>query len=149
MNEKGDFLNDQAAKIEEMIKMYNTMIAKIGVLKRALTMFDGADTGLGSRVDAEKDSSSEPLLNDSNRLKFCYMGGTLLKEDQFRFKKLLFRATRGKAYVKFYPMDIPKGDRLRGMVNQRDKVVYIVMFQDGKVIRDKTTKLCSSFLEPL
>ena len=35
LNEKCAFLMDQAGKIEEMIKMYNTMIAKICVLKNA------------------------------------------------------------------------------------------------------------------
>ncbi len=108
--------------------MYNTMIAKISVLKSAATLFDMTDENALGGLDFEKDSGSEPLLADSNKLKFCYMGGTLLREDQQRFKKLLFRATRGKAYAKFYNLDIPKQDKLRGMVNQRDKVVYICMF---------------------
>jgi hypothetical protein len=81
LNEKGNFLNDQAGKIEEMIKMYNTMIAKISVLKSSATLFDMTDENALGGLDFEKDSGSEPLLADSNKLKFCYMGGTLLRED--------------------------------------------------------------------
>ena len=78
-----------------------------------------------------------------------YLGGTLPREDQFRFKKLLFRTTRGKAFVNFFEMDIPQTDKLRGMSKYENKLVYICTFEEGSYLRDRITKLCSSFLEPL
>ena len=96
-----------------MVKAYNMMIAKIGVLKSAADFL--SLTKPQGRSDFDIDYN-EPLLSD-NRLKFCYIGGLLLKVDQMRFKKFMFRATRGKAYVKFYNLDVEMHDRLKGSNN--------------------------------
>jgi hypothetical protein len=42
-------------------------------------------------------------------------------------------------------MDVHKHDKLKGMKHYHEKIVYIVMFQDGHFIQDKITKICSSF----
>jgi len=66
-----------------------------------------------------------------------------------KFKKFLFRATRGKAWAKFYELDIPPQDKLKGMHNQKSKLVYICMFEEGVFLRAKMQKLLGSFMEPL
>jgi len=35
------------------------------------------------------------------------------------------------------------------MSNQKNKVVYIITFEEGSYLRDRLVKICSSFLEPL
>lgn len=46
-------------------------------------------------------------------------------------------------------MDIALEDRLRGTTIHEDKVIYIVMFEEGRYLKDRIEKLCASFLEPL
>ena len=61
----------------------------------------------------------------------------------------MFRATRGKAFTKFYDIDVAKQDRLRSVNDHNDKIVYIIIFEEGGFMKEKILKLCSSFLEPL
>lgn len=61
----------------------------------------------------------------------------------------MFRATRGKAYTKFFNIEVPVEDQLRGMKKYENKLVYICMFEEGLFLRDRITKLLSSFMEPL
>ena len=60
------------------------------------------------------------------------------------FKKMIFRATRGKAYVHFFGVEIPIEDRMRGVNDHNEKLVYIVIFEDGMFTRDKVTRICTS-----
>lgn len=64
-----------------------------------------------------------------------------------RFKKFLFRATRGKAYTTFYEMKVPREDRLRGVYEYDNKLVYFVLFEEGAFLRERIHKICSSFLD--
>jgi hypothetical protein len=50
--------------------------------------------------------------------------------------RLLFRTTRGKALTYFHPFD--QGDV--------KKAVYMVVYQDGSMIRDRVQKICDSFM---
>ena len=79
-------------------------------------------------------------------LSICYLGGTIKSSEQFRFKTLLFRATRGKAYVVFYPIMVYKHDLLKRDKSIEDQCVYLVFFEDGPYLRDRVTKICGSFM---
>ena len=46
-------------------------------------------------------------------------------------------------------MKIPHEDRIRGINDHNDKLIYVIMFEEGKFLRDRIQKLCSSFLEPM
>jgi hypothetical protein len=56
-------------------------------------------------------------------------------------KKLIFRATRGKALTFFYDFSLPQKD---GTLHH--KSVYIVVFQEGRQLREKIIRICDSFL---
>lgn len=75
--------------------------------------------------------------------KFINISGTINTHEVMRFRKLVFRATRGNALVYFNDMDKPIVD-FYGV--EYKKTVYCVLFQDGKELRDKVTKICDSFL---
>jgi len=74
-----------------------------------------------------------------------YLAGTILKEDQDRLRKMVFRATRGKALTYFE--DILGADLkdYSGEVRMQLRTVYVLVFQDGQTVRDKLTKVCDSF----
>lgn len=52
-------------------------------------------------------------------------------------QRMLFRITRGKALTHF------SDDFEQGGIQ---KVVYMVVYQDGPVIRDRVSKICDSFM---
>jgi vacuolar-type H+-ATPase subunit I/STV1 len=100
--------------------------------------------------DIERSTAiKEPLLNDLNTFRICYMGGSLPKQEQLNFTKFVFRSTRGKAFVQFFEMQVPKEDRMVGLNDHREKVTYIIMFEEGRFMKDRIQRLCSSFMEPL
>jgi hypothetical protein len=61
-------------------------------------------------------------------LRVQHFGGTIRKSEQMSFKRLIFRSTRGKAYVHFFDYHIPHQDRMIHINDHRDMLVYIVVF---------------------
>jgi hypothetical protein len=63
-----------------------------------------------SKSDVEMNSPSrvyEPLLPSvEDYLKVYHFGGTIKRADKLTFSKMIFRATRGKAYAYFFDMKI-------------------------------------------
>lgn len=67
----------------------------------------------------------EPLIEDLHDVSLGYLAGTILKEEQLRMKRLVFRTTRGKALVKFDELMISIED-YKG--NKTEKSVYVIIF---------------------
>ena len=71
-----------------------------------------------------------------------HIAGVVAQEDIERLKRLIFRSTKGKSYVRvseyFDPSPI-------STEKKAPKSVYIITFWDGKQIRDKIEKICDSF----
>ena len=62
------------------------------------------------------------------------MAGVIDSEDVSRFKRIVFRSTKGKSFV-----------HTEQVSDEDKKSVYIVTFQDGGFLRDKIQKICDSF----
>lgn len=60
------------------------------------------------------------------------------------FKKLLFRSTRGKAYVHFFDYEIDQADRMVHINDHNDRLVYIVVFEEGLYLNQRVTKICQT-----
>lgn len=60
------------------------------------------------------------------------------------FKKLLFRSTRGKAYVHFFDYEIQPLDRMIHINDHKDKLVYIVVFEEGLYLKEKIKRICQN-----
>jgi len=60
------------------------------------------------------------------------------------FKKLIFRSTRGKAYVHFFNLEISQSDRMINVNDHLDRLVYIVVFEEGRYLKDKIKKICEN-----
>lgn len=77
-----------------------------------------------------------------NTIDISYIAGVIAQEDINRLKRLIFRSTKGKSFIhiKDYTDHSP-------VVNEKQtiKSCYIIMFWDGKQIRDKIEKICDSF----
>jgi hypothetical protein len=57
----------------------------------------------------------------------AHVAGTIEIDERPRLKKLLFRATRGKALTYFKEFNLPR-QRVQGQWVNRQKAVYIVVF---------------------
>jgi len=64
-------------------------------------------------------------------------------------KRLLFRATRGKAIFQTFPLEIEEADVLRNDDFHTRRLGYIVIFEEGSLIRRVVTRVCESFIGPV
>ena len=69
----------------------------------------------------------QPLMDMAGDIQISYIAGTIEVEEGPRLKKLLFRATRGKALTYFKAFALPR-QRVKGKWVDRMKSVYIVVF---------------------
>lgn len=74
---------------------------------------------------------------------FSPIVGVIASEEEMRMKRLVFRASRGKAYVQFYPMQRPlhsaSGRKLH-------LLIYFVIYpQASEYLRSKLEKVCETF----
>ena len=83
-----------------------------------------------------------PLLENADNVFITHIAGTIEVEEKVRLKKLLFRATRGKALTFFKDFEVNAGD----IAKHKSKTVYIIVFQDGRQLRDKIVRICDSFM---
>lgn len=65
-----------------------------------------------------------------------FISGTIRSEEQDRLKKMIFRATRGKALTYFFDF----------MQGGQSKTVYMVVFQDISGTSERVQKICDSFM---
>lgn len=75
-----------------------------------------------------------------------YLAGTIEKTEEMRFKKIVYRATRGKALTYFKDMGQAELKQYTGEKIKTPKTVYVVIFQEGPNIRERLVKICDSFM---
>lgn len=66
-----------------------------------------------------------PLLDNPDNVYITHIAGTIEIEEKARLKKLLFRATRGKALTFFRDFEVVTGEK---GAKHKSKTVYIVVF---------------------
>mmetsp|Transcript_19652 Transcript_19652/g.14366 ORF Transcript_19652/g.14366 Transcript_19652/m.14366 type:complete len:119 (-) Transcript_19652:909-1265(-) len=117
---------DQIIKIKEMQETYLTMIDFLKVLENVQVLIPRLQGGghqahhqtSGSSVYEEEQkafginaeirgSFDQPIPLEISDISIAYIAGTIQVEEQDRLKKLLFRATRGKALSYFREFTLP------------------------------------------
>jgi V-type ATPase 116kDa subunit family len=102
------------------------------VKQRTLSMGMDEETANFMVADADKISTS-----------FKPVTGALLRADQMRLSKLLYRATRGMAWVQFFDIDEPLDD-FYGM--ELDLCIYFVIYPANiQNLKTKIERICGSF----
>jgi V-type H+-transporting ATPase subunit a len=82
----------------------------------------------------------------SGMIAITYLAGTINKDEIMRFKKMVYRATRGKALTYFNDMDSAGLQDYAGGLDRRARTVYVIVFQEGQHMREKLVRICDSFL---
>ena len=73
----------------------------------------------------------EPLIAAANlpgMVSISYMAGSIPKDEMMRFKKLVFRATRGKALTYFEDLSTDGRIDYAGVADRRLRTVYVIVF---------------------
>lgn len=78
---------------------------------------------------------------------FSNVAGVLVADDQEKFARTIFRATRGNAFTHFESIDSEILDIKTGKAIQ--KVVFVIYFQAGtglqSALRDKILRICQAY----
>ena len=102
---------------------------------------------LGGSPDAEEfkfDSvvRQNPMEASFREVSIRYMAGTIDTEEILRFRRLLFRASRGKVLSYFEEI----GENLKDFQGKNlIKSVYVLVFEEGTHMKEKIAKICDSF----
>ena len=67
------------------------------------------------------------------------MAGVIETLELPRLRRMIFRSTKGKSYV--YTSEVEEA----ADASRPNMSVYIVVFQDGRQMREKIEKICDSF----
>lgn len=149
IKQKEKFVQEQTRKGKEIHDSFNLLFEYKTVLKKAENILQFNGRGLVpegaaavSLNDEKDDKDREELLMAAN-ISVGHIAGTINRDEELRFKKLIFRATRGNALTYFESFNQPVKDYYGHGVQ---KSVYVVIFQEGGTVRDKIVKICDSFL---
>ena len=171
--EKERFVSEQTEKLKEMNDSYLTMLDYEKVLRSVAIIMPrihagGPDVkasmhgGVNMRQDFKQhvslnndnESIIAPLMGanggDEQSVFITHIAGTIDSDEKERLKKLLFRATRGKALTYFSDFEVRNpivGAVVKGGPKKiQQKSVYIVVFQEGRMIRERIVRICDSFM---
>ena len=78
--------------------------------------------------------------NGENAIRIQHVAGAVEQTEIHRMRRLVFRATKGKSYMYTQELEPDADD-----TSLAKKSVYIIVFWDGSVIRDKIYKICDCF----
>ena len=147
---KEKFVQEQTRKEKDIYDWLTMFFEYLKVLRLAKHMLINNDRResfgqlkADNNAGASKRSESQEELISSNIIKVSNIIGTIGMDEKERFKKLVFRATRGNALTHFKDFEKPVIDYFGNSVM---KSVYVIMFPEGEAIREKLTRLCDSFL---
>lgn len=110
--------NDEEQKHDE-IQMEN-LEGKRPSDKIKVSINEGGDTNREQKV---------PLLVQlAGLVQISYLAGTIDKEEQMRFKKMVYRATRGKALTYFQDLRDAELKDYTGVKDLSLRTVYVIVF---------------------
>jgi V-type H+-transporting ATPase subunit a len=148
IRDKEKFVQEQTRKGKEIHDSFNLLFEYKTVLKKAEKILNFRGRGLVPEQAAigslnDEAEQNEQLLGGASNIAVGHIAGTINKDEELRFKKLIFRATRGNALTYFEDFNVPLKDYYG---NGTQKSVYVVIFQEGSSVREKIIKICDSFL---
>ncbi|CAK75560.1 unnamed protein product (macronuclear) [Paramecium tetraurelia] len=152
IDKKHQQLIEQSTNMENLHERRNKLIEHKSVLLKGEALlgqsfFQPANYVAEGYVNLQgKELDDIKILQGS--VKFNYLVGVINKEDQIRFKRIIFRITKGNAWMN--TMDI-ESDQIVDTKNDDAKIiksVFVVVYPGGggsNVITNKLNKICESF----
>ena len=134
----------------DMLSQRNSAIEEKYVAYAASIQLKGSSSGRPSSHDPEThiitamDQVGRSLLEEGSTV-FSNIAGVILQQDQERFARTMFRATRGNAFTEFHNIPEPLRDSATGQ--EVLKSVFVVYYQGNRTsaMSSKITRICLSF----
>ena len=159
IQDKFTFVEKQTEQIKDLKQGYNKLLFTRTMLEKAKGLIKGVNfqefvrmhsmSRMNSSMDEEdastllkKETSSMSSTFQSDNFK--PLTGTIHKTEQMRMKKLIYRASRGMAWVEFFDFDIPIFDSFGNMLNI---CLYFVIYPSTiTILQKRLVKICESFM---
>jgi len=140
-------IKDNNAKL---VEERNQSVEELMVAEVALRIFQGgqqvAATSIGSGEESFEVSAKKPLIgkDDVGIGRLGNLSGVLLKADEARFTRALWRASSGNVYSQFFNVDDKVIDPKTGATVA--KSVFVIYFQgEAGYLHGKINKVCQAF----
>lgn len=92
-------------------------------------------------------SSLENGIAQNQSVNFGYLSGLVSKHEIQTFKRILFRATRGKVLCRINDSAVFEHEDEQKLPAHKRKCVFVLLFQDVKLLNQKTKRICATFSE--
>lgn len=149
-------LDERVAQLTTQIDTYDKIIEKNSRLKEYKKVLEKTRKYIGDNVSIRNsgDGPAQDLnifVNNSRDLRFNYLAGVINTEDKERFRRILFRVTRGMTWTALEDIETdPKeeqADKNLAPDTKVNKTVFLIVYQGGAydMMRGKLNKVCDSF----
>jgi V-type H+-transporting ATPase subunit a len=173
LDDKLKRLNDQIKTYDKLVEKYNHLIEFKQVLLKTRPHLGNRDFKAKNVAQEYRDGAQIKQRDDedidhvsSRDIKFNYLAGVINKEDSLRFKRMLFRVTRGMVWTVLEDIEQAEDqsqDQVEGsgpadrkdsntMIDSssaktKPKTVFLVVYQGGGMEQLKTrlNRICDSF----
>ena len=135
LNNANSFLNEENRRAEDVFRGYSELLEKELALKKAAEMVQ-------EKVNYDENPDAPAAVLERQVIRFSYIAGLILKEDAMRFKRIVFRKSRGNAMV------LVEG--INEMLDEYDKEllgksVYVIIFRGSDFMRTKLIAVSKVF----
>ncbi|KAK4761324.1 hypothetical protein SAY87_006217 [Trapa incisa] len=140
---------------EKLQRAYSELMESKIVLQKVGEFFHAAQSRATARhreIESQstgEDSINTPLLRDqemasdpSKQIKLGFLCGLVPRDKSMAFERILFRATRGNAFLRQVEVEDPVVDPASG--EKVEKNVFLV-FYSGERAKNKILKICEAF----
>jgi V-type H+-transporting ATPase subunit a len=128
-----------------LVTKRNEALEELYVVKTAIAQIGHRSSGRGQAMGDEADAT-QSLLGNSSDTKFSNIAGVIPSDEQERFARALFRATRGNTFTHFQEIHEPMEDPKTGKAVK--KSVFVIYFQDNRspalsAMSERVRKICN------
>jgi len=162
-------INENKKKINELIESYNNITEQLNLLIEKKTIFDKSSDLIFSNIsnnnkykhnntniinnqtpfheninfNKEINEKKLNLLNDNSISELNFISGVIKAEDDMKFKRMVFRASRGRAIPTFFDLTIEN----KALQIKQEKKIFIIFIQGyhNSILFHKILNICDIF----
>ena len=166
-------INDDKKKIHDLIESYNSITSQLDLLVVKKAVYDKTSDLIfsklqknndknknnedkfrndinvlhsrtpGELIDSENENKKINLLDDNSLIESSFISGVIKAEDDFKFKRMIFRVSRDRAFSSFFDLTIEN----KAIKIKKEKKIFIIFLQGGpnSVLFQKILNICDIF----
>ena len=134
------FIQTQNAQMREAEYSLQNLTDCLQVLKVAEETIPNLESRHQGVADREPEEGAGLMGSAAAESNLTKVAGVIEKTEIERLRRLIFRATKGKSFM--YVQDYAADEDIQGASR---RAVYIIMYWDGRHIRERISRICDSF----